>query len=33
VNSGFDGPATGVFYTSLQEETERLLLKLLQADE
>ncbi len=33
VNSGFDGPATGVFYKSMQEETERLLLKLLQADE
>ncbi|MFM7595450.1 MAG: TlpA family protein disulfide reductase [Flavobacteriales bacterium] len=33
VNSGFDGPATGVFYKSMQEETEQLLLKLLQADE
>ena len=33
VNSGFDGPATGVYYKSMQEETERLLLKLLQADE
>ena len=33
VNSGFDGPATGLFYTKLQEETEELLLKLLRTDE
>ncbi len=33
VNSGFDGPATGVFYQSMREETERLLLKLLEANE
>lgn len=33
VNSGFDGPATGTYFNDLKAETERLLLKLLQADE